>query len=153
MPVWVINIFASEELNRVFVLLTLMTLPVWLLMLLAPSSRTVRRIAHPYFLPPLYAGVWFYLIYLMLTITGTPQVDMQTAGYKEARGLVRHPFVFLMVWCQLQVVNLFVGCILLQKANERKIVIPGELIATWFAAPLGLFFFSLRLWLMRLRLK
>lgn len=146
MPVWIIHLFATKELNQVFLVLTLMTLPVWLMMLLLPTSGFTRRLAHPFFLPPLYALVWAYLFYLMLTITGTPRVNIDAANYKDARGLIRHPFIFLMFWCQMQVINLFVGTILFQKANKMKMLIPGELIATWFAAPLGLFFFSLRLW-------
>ena len=47
MPVWVIELFAGENLDSAYLFVALMTAPIWLAMLIRPQSTIVRFLAQP----------------------------------------------------------------------------------------------------------
>lgn len=141
MPAWLIETFASVMLTRVFWFVTLMTVPVWIGMIFFPKKDIVRSVCRPLGAPLAFVFVWGYLCYKawvlgLPTPTGT--------SFTENRDLAAHPMVFLAGWCQLQVLQVFLGTWVYQDSLRRKLFVPAELLACWIFGPLGLLFYGLR---------
>ncbi len=135
MPLWIIETFGHQELTFAFWLITLMTAPFWLAMILLPGNRMVRRLCHPLLFPFLLCGI---LLYLYWTAWGMGLPDISGHQYRDFRPFVRHPLVFLSLWCKVMILNLFLGMVLFREANRSGIRIPLELILAWITGPLAL---------------
>ncbi len=143
MPVWVIELFGSQQLNQAFWLINGMVAPFWILMILFPYNKWIRWICHPFFVPALLGLFYLYLVYLLITVTGIPPL----AGL-EVRALRRfmdHPIVFLVIWAHYMTVDLFLGMAIYQHAVRRRITVPFELILSWLFGPAGLVAYMIRL--------
>jgi hypothetical protein len=68
-----------------------------------------------------------------------------TASYDAARSFARHPIAFLVLFCNLQIINLFVGVMMYQKAMKCGFRAPIELTLCWVLGALALVPFGLRL--------
>ncbi len=144
MPIWLIEIFGSEDLNNTFVLILLMTAPVWLLMILFPANNMVRGLAQPFLLPPLYCLVLFVLIWKSHQSAVLPD-PFAPISYESAQSFARHPVSFLALFCNLQILNLVVGTCLYQKAFRSGMRVPVELLLCWFFGAVALIPFMVRL--------
>lgn len=146
-----IETFGKTELNQAFWLVLLMTAPVWLLMLFFPSKSWTRVLANPFLFPVLLLGVLGYLYYLLWQL-GVPSIP-QNVQFEASRNFVQHPIVWLIAFCKLQILNLFLGTVLFREAHRMGMrMIPLELLTCWFFGPLGLLVFILHL-LLRLAFK
>lgn len=148
MPGWTIELLAGEKLNRAFWIIMLMPVPVWLMVIVLPGQRWVRHIAHPFLFPVLMLIPLFYLYRELWLLGGI--VWPGGIGYSEASNVVVHPIGFLILWCQVQTLHLFLGLVVFQDACKRGLQIPGELIACWVLGPVGLLVYLLRLLIGRL---
>ncbi|MGF1448825.1 MAG: abscisic acid-deficient protein Aba4 family protein [Opitutales bacterium] len=141
--------FGAGRLSRAFWMLTAMTAPVWLALLLFPHSRWVRRLAHPFFVPALLCGVVLYLLYVLAEVGWPKAPQFHYAGVKSLSG---HPVVFLVLYAAYQTLTLFAGTVIFAEARKRKLHVPIELILTWLTGPLGILAFGGRLalrWVLR----
>lgn len=141
MPGWLIETFASAELTRALWFVTLMTSPVWVLMIFWGGAKPVKAFCRPLIAPVLYVLVWGYLCYQAWEL-GLPSPT--GVGFQENRDLAAHPMVFLALWSQVQVLHLFLGTWIYQDALKRRWPAPAELLACWLFGPLGLFIYALR---------
>jgi hypothetical protein len=148
MPIWLIEIFGAQDLNAAFLIIALMTAPLWIAMILFPDAPYLRQIAQPWVVVPLFSAVLVVLLWKSyasaLLPQWTPGVD-----YESAQSLARHPIAFLVLFCNLQIMNLFVGVMMYQKALRSGFRAPVELTLCWFLGALSLIPFSLRLILRR----
>ncbi|MFP4157364.1 MAG: abscisic acid-deficient protein Aba4 family protein [Opitutales bacterium] len=144
MPIWLIEIFGSEDLNSTFVLILLMTAPVWLLMILLPDRRWVQKMAHPFLLAPLYCLVLFVLLWRSQQSALLPD-PFAPISYESAQAFARHPVSFLALFCNLQILNLAVGAGMYQKARRERMRVPVELLLCWLLGAVALVPFLLRL--------
>lgn len=148
MPIWLIELFGARDLNAAFLVIALMTAPLWIAMILFPHAPYLRQIAHPWVVVPLFSVVLIVLIWKSyssaLLPEWTPGVD-----YESAKSLARHPIAFLVLFCNLQIINLFVGVMIYQKALRSGFRAPVELTLCWFFGALSLIPFGLRLILRR----
>jgi hypothetical protein len=146
MPVWMVELFGSAQLNRAFWMMNLAVTPFWLAMILFPGNELVRKLSHPFFVPALLGLVYLYAVYLLVTVTGIP--PLAGLELKAMRNFVNHPLVFLVVWAHYLAVDLFLGMSIYRDAAARKIPVPVELVLCWIFGPLGLMAYVLRLgWL------
>ena len=143
-----IEYFGAQQLDHVFWLLLLMTVPCWLAMLLLPGQPAVRRIASPFFLPLVYLPV---LIYLLLTFQDRALLPPPPSGadFRAFKGLVIHPMAILIILCHVQIAFLAIGTLIFQKACQLRIRAPLEILLAWFTGPLALAPFAIRLLLRR----
>ncbi len=141
MPAWLIETFASALLTRAFWFVTLMTSPAWIAMIFFPGNNWVKAVCRPLVAPVAYTMVWAYLAWQAWTL-GLPEPT--GTSFQESRDLAAHPMVFLGGWCQLQVLQLFLGTWIYQDALKRKWAVPAELLACWIFGPLALFIYALR---------
>lgn len=148
MPIWLIELFGAQELDTAFLVIALMTAPLWLAMIVFPSAPYLRQIAQPWLVVPLFSVVLVVLLWKSydsaLLPQWTPGVD-----YDSAQSLARHPIAFLVLFCNLQIMNLFVGVMIYQKALRGGFKAPIELTLCWFLGALSLIPFGLRLILRR----
>lgn len=151
MPVWFIETFGSADLEAAFVLILLMTAPVWLLMIFFHEANWVRLVAQPYLLGPLYCAVLFILIWRAQESALLPD-PFAPISYESARHFARHPVSFLALFCNLQILNLVVGCALFQKARSLRMRVPIELLLCWLFGAVALVPFLIRLLLSRKKL-
>lgn len=135
MPLWIIETFGHGDLTRAFWLITGMTVPFWLAMLLLPRSRLIQRLCHPLLFPFLLCGILVYMYWSAWSI-GLPAVGGH--DYHDIRPLIRHPLFFLSLWCKVMILNLFLGMVLFRDASSRGMRIPVELILAWAFGPLAL---------------
>ncbi|QYY36143.1 abscisic acid-deficient protein Aba4 family protein [Ruficoccus sp. ZRK36] len=147
MPGWTIELLAGERLTRGFWLILAMPVPFWLAVIFFPSSQVVRRICHPMVAPTILLIPLLYLYYQTWELGG--MVWPGGIGYTEAQSVVLHPMGFLILWCQLQIMHLFLGLVLFQHACRVGLRIPGELIACWVLGPIGLLVYLVRLLIKR----
>jgi hypothetical protein len=141
MSPWLIETFGERQLTQALWAINLMTLPVWIAMILFPGSNLVQRLASPYLLPVIFTGFLVYLYFLSWSM-GLP--DFGGYHYRAARTFLHHPLVFIALWCKLQILNLFMGCVIFQEANRLRLRVPLELALSIFFGPLGLAVFALR---------
>lgn len=150
MPVWLIEIFGSGDLNRTFVFILLMTAPVWLVLIIWHDADWVRPLAQPYLLPPLYCLVLLFLLWRSHQSALLPD-PFAPISYELARDFARHPISFLALFCNLQILNLTVGLCLYQKARQLRMRVPVELLLCWLFGAVALLPFALRLWITKKR--
>ena len=144
MPIWLIEIFGSKDLNSTFVFILVMTAPVWLLMILLHDRKWVRKLAQPYLLAPLYCIVLFVLLWRSQQSALLPD-PFAPISYESAQSFARHPISFLALFCNLQILNLTVGTCMYQKACRLRMRVPVELLLCWLLGAVALVPFVLRL--------
>ncbi len=143
MPVWVVELFGNQQLNRAFWLVNGSVAPFWILMMLIPDKKWVRRICHPFFVPALLSCFYLYLVYVLMTTTGVP--PLAGLEVRAMRRFIDHPIVFLVIWAHYMTVDLFLGMTIYQHAARRRLWIPGELLLCWLFGPAGLVAYMIRL--------
>ena len=144
MPVWLIEIFGARDLDAAFLVIALMTAPLWIAMIAFPDARYLRRVAQPWLVVPLFSVVLIVLLWKSYQAAAFP--DLVTAAtYDSARSFARHPIAFLVLFCNLQIINLFMGVMMYQKAMKSGFRAPVELTLCWFLGALALVPFGLRL--------
>lgn len=144
MPIWLIETFGSGHLDSTFLLILLMTAPVWLAMIALPQSALVRSLAQPFLLTPLYCIVLFILLWKSHQSAVLPN-PYAPITYESAREFSRHPISFLAIFCNLQILNLTVGIMIYQKAMRSGMRAPVELLLCWFVGAIAVIPFALRL--------
>lgn len=148
MPVWFIEIFAARDLDAAFLFIALMTAPFWIAMIAFPYARYLRQVAQPWLLVPLYSLVLLALIWKSYQAAALPET-IPSASYDAARSFTRHPIAFLVLFCNFQIINLFMGIMMYQKAMRSGFRAPLELTICWFLGVLALIPFCFRLMLRR----
>lgn len=144
MPIWLIETFGSGHLDSTFLLILLMTAPVWIAMIALPDSRVVRSLAQPFLLTPLFCVVLFILLWKSHQSAVLPN-PYAPITYESAREFSRHPISFLAIFCNLQILNLAVGTVIYQKAMRSGMRVPVELLLCWFVGAVAVIPFALRL--------
>lgn len=144
MPIWLIETFGSGDLDQTFLLILLMTAPVWVAMIAFPETRIVRVLAQPFLLPPLYCVVLFILLWKSHQSAVLPD-PYAPITYESARQFSRHPISFLALFCNLQILNLIVGTMIYQKSVRSGMRAPIELLICWFVGAIAAIPFALRL--------
>jgi len=144
MPIWLIEYFGASELDSAFILIALMTAPVWIAMIFFPRLIFLKGIAHPFIIPPFYAVVLIVLLWKSYHASVLPEAITQ-ASYSGAREFAEHPVAFLALFCNLQILNLAAGTMIYQKAMRSGFRAPVELTLCWLFGALALIPFSLRL--------
>ncbi|TVP79871.1 MAG: DUF4281 domain-containing protein [Puniceicoccaceae bacterium] len=148
MPIWLIELFGARDLNNAFLFLALMTAPLWIAMIAFPRMRYLRQVAQPWVVIPLYSVVLAVMLWKSYEAGMLPRWT-PGVSYDAAQSLARHPIAFLVLFCNLQIINLFVGMMMYQKAIRSGFNAPIELTLCWFLGALSLIPFGLRLILRR----
>ena len=144
MPVWLIETFGGRDLQNAFFFIGFMTLPVWLLMICFPRSAITRRLARPWLVVPLYVCVLFVILWKSYHASLLPAIPL-SFGYAGAQELMSHPIIFLVLFCNLQIINLFMGVMIYKKAVQCGFRAPVELFFCWLLGAIALVPFCLRL--------
>lgn len=142
MPAWLIDLFGSRQINHAFWWLTLAPLPVWIALVVYPHHAWTRRLASPFFVPPLLGLAYAVLLWRLIDFGAPP--PPASAAARSTRLFLLHPLVFLVLWAHLQMANLFVAAVLLEDARRHKLRIPGELALCWLFAPLAVLAYTAR---------
>jgi hypothetical protein len=144
MPIWLIELFGARDLDAAFLFIALMTAPFWIAMIAFPSAPYLRRMAQPWLLVPLFTVVLIVLLWKSYQSAVLPEL-VSTASYDTARSFAQHPIAFLVLFCNLQIINLFMGVMIYQKAMRCGFRAPVELTLCWFLGALALIPFGIRL--------
>ncbi|ADE54167.1 ABA4-like family protein [Coraliomargarita akajimensis] len=144
MPIWIIESFGNEVLQQAFLVIALMTAPVWLGMIFFPRSKIVQHLANPWVLPPVYCTALVLLVWTALDASLLPQV-VDEFSYNEAKSFSRHPMAFLLLFCNWQIINLAVGTAMYQRASRGRFSAPVELTLCWLFGAWALLPFACRL--------
>jgi hypothetical protein len=144
MPVWLIELFGARDLDHAFVLIALMTAPVWIGMIVFPRADWVRLVARPLLVAALYSLVLCVLLWQSYQAMALP-VPITGAGYAAARNFSAHPITFLALFCNLQILNLALGTMMYQKATRHGFRASIELTLCWGLGALAVVPFALRL--------
>lgn len=147
MSPWFIEFFGSRELNRAFLMLLGMTAPVWILLLLPGRPNVARHLSSPFLFPVLLVPVWLYMTHTAYSLSRLPAIS--TVDYQAARSIARHPLLLLVFICHIQILNLFLGCVIYRDSLKRRKNAAPALLLTWFAGPAGLLFYALQRFLGR----
>ncbi|MDQ8193133.1 DUF4281 domain-containing protein [Coraliomargarita sp. SDUM461004] len=139
-----IELFGARELDTLFLVITLMTAPFWIAMIAFPRARYMRWIAQPWSVVPLFSLILLILLWRSYQAALLPEV-VTTASYDAARSFADHPIAFLVLFCNLQIINLFLGVMMYQKARQSGFQASVELTLCWFFGALALIPFSIRL--------
>ena len=144
MPIWFIEFFGAGDLDATFMVIALMTAPFWIAMIGLPSAPYLRQVAHPWLIVPLFALILLVLIWKSYHVASLLEITSM-ANYESARNFANHPIAFLILFCNLQIINLFLGVMIYQKAMRSGFRAPVELSLCWFLGALALIPFGIRL--------
>jgi len=144
MPIWLIEFFGARDLDAAFLVIALMTAPFWIAMIAFPSTPYLRQVAQPWLVVPLFTVVLAVLLWKSYQSAVLPNV-VSTASYDAAQNFAQHPIAFLVLFCNLQIINLFMGVMIYQKAMRSGFRAPVELTLCWFLGALALIPFGIRL--------
>lgn len=143
MPVWVIELFAGENLDSAYLFVALMTAPIWLAMLLRPQSSLVRLLAQPIVVCTAYSLICGWILWRAYAAAALP--DLYANGVvTPMRRMLQHPILLLIVFCQYQILCLLIGTALFQRANRLQQRIPLELLTTWCFGVFGVLIYCMR---------
>ncbi len=144
MPIWLIEVFGTVDLDATFIVIALMTAPFWIAMIGFPSAPYLRQVAQPWLVVPLFTVILLVLLWKSYHAGSMPEI-ISSVDYESARNFANHPVAFLILFCNLQIVNLFMGVMIYQKAMRSGFRAPLELILCWFLGALALIPFCIRL--------
>ena len=144
MSIWLIELFGEGDLNATFMVIALMTAPFWIAMIGFPSAPYLRQVTQPWLVVPLFTVILLALLWKSYHAASLPEIIL-TVNYESARNFTNHPIAFLILFCNLQIVNLFLGVMIYQKAMRSGFRAPVELTLCWFLGTLALIPFSIRL--------
>jgi hypothetical protein len=144
MPIWLIELFGARDLDAAFLVIALITAPLWIAMIAFPRAPYLRQIAQPWSVVPLFAVVLVVLLWQSYQAAIFPRI-VSTASYDAARSFAEHPIAFLILFCNLQIINLFMGVMIYQKSMRCGFRAPIELTLCWFLGALALIPFGIRL--------
>jgi hypothetical protein len=148
MPIWLIDVLGARDLDNAFLILALMTFPVWIGMICLPDARLVRLLAHPLIVVPIYCTVLFVLLWKCYQASVFPD-PIREISYSSAKGLARHPVAFLTFYCNFQIMNLALGTMMYQKTLRAGFRAPVELVFCWLLGAPAFVPFVIRLLLRR----
>ncbi|MGZ0708832.1 abscisic acid-deficient protein Aba4 family protein [Coraliomargarita sp. W4R53] len=134
--------------DAAFLMIALMTAPCWIAMIAFPGARYLRQLAQPWLVVPLFTAVLLVLLWKSYQSAVLP-VAVSAASYDAARSFAHHPIAFLVLFCNLQIINLFMGVMIYQKAMRCGFRAPVELTLCWFLGALALIPFGIRLLIRR----
>ncbi|MGJ8639937.1 MAG: abscisic acid-deficient protein Aba4 family protein [Opitutaceae bacterium] len=144
MPIWLIEYFGAEDISTVFIALAAMTVPFWIGMIFFPRASVIRQLARPFLIAPLYCSVLLLLVWKAYDASLLPD-PITNASYGAARTFSDHPIAFLILFCNFQILNLFLGTMMYQKALRDGFKAPIELALCCFFGAFSLVPFSIRL--------
>ena len=101
MPIWLIEFFGASDLDLAFVLIAVMTAPIWLAMILCPQARLTQAIAQPLLVGLCFAVLLVILLWKSYAAAGFPDLILYLR-YDDAQQFARHPVAFLVLFCNLQ---------------------------------------------------
>lgn len=143
MPVWVIELFAGENLDSAYLFVALMTAPIWLAMLIRPQSTIVRFLAQPVVVCGAYSLICGWILWRAYAAAALP--DLYANGVvTPMRRMLQHPILLLIVFCQYQILCLLIGTALFERANRLQQRIPLELLTTWCFGVFGVLIYCMR---------
>ncbi|MCB1120535.1 MAG: DUF4281 domain-containing protein [Verrucomicrobiae bacterium] len=145
MPVWIVEFFGEAKLNQLFWIITGSTAPFWILMIFFGRVRWVKQLCHPWLIPPLLGALYIYTVYLVFTITRSPEVPEATM--RGVRAFWMHPFLFLSLWAHRMILDLFCGMMLNRTQEGEGPTGKFSLLLIWIFGPIGLMVFALRYWM------
>jgi len=109
-----------------------------------PSAPYLRQVAQPWLVVPLFTVILLVLLWKSYHVGSMPEI-ISSLDYESARNFANHPIAFLILFCNLQIVNLFMGVMIYQKAMRSGFRAPLELILCWFLGAIALIPFCIRL--------
>lgn len=109
-----------------------------------PSAPYMRQIAQPWLVVPLFTVILIVLLKKSYHAGSMPEI-ISILDYGSARNFANHPIAFLILFCNLQIVNLFMGVMIYQKAMRCGFRAPLELLLCWFLGAIALIPFCIRL--------
>ena len=144
MPIWFIELFGAGDLDTTFMVIAVMTFACWVAVVGFPSAPYVRQVAQPWLVVPLFTVILLLLIWKSYHAASLPEIK-SIANYVSVRNFANHPISFLILFCNLQIINLFMGVMIYQKAMRSGFRAPVELTLCWFLGALALIPFGIRL--------
>lgn len=104
----------------------------------------MRCVARPFLITPLYCCVLFVLVWKAYDASILPD-PIVNATYESARDFSDHPIAFLLLFCNFQILNLFLGTMMFQQAIKRGFRVPIELAICYFLGAFALVPYAIRL--------
>ena len=144
MPIWLIEWFGAVDLDAIFIFIALTKAAFWIAMIGFPSAPYLRQVAHPWLVVPIFTVILLVLLLKSFHAGSMPGI-ITSVGCEAARKFANHPIAFLILFCNLQIANLFMGVVIYQKAMRSGFRALVELILCWFLGALALNPFCMRL--------
>ena len=142
--VWIVELFGEARLNLLFWIITGSTAPFWVMMIFFGRYHWVKQFCHPWLIPPLMGGLYLYCIYMLFTVTASPEVP--DATMKSMRLFWSHPFLFMALWAHRMIFDLFCGMMLNRTKEGEGWTGKLSLLLIWLLGPIGLMIFAVRYW-------
>jgi len=131
-------------------------IPLWLLIILAPSSKITQGLVNNLFIPFIMALTYGYLAFEQIYPSGTfddfikkDPLDVLNnfklyLGLDELMSLMDNTLFVLIFWIHFLALSLFLGIWIAKDAIKQginKFIVIFPLILTYFSGPVGLFLY------------
>ena len=74
MPIWLIEVFGAVDLDATFIVIALMTAPIWIAMIGFPNAPYLRQVAQPWLVVPLFTLILLGLLWKSFYAGSMPEI-------------------------------------------------------------------------------
>jgi hypothetical protein len=125
-------------------------IPLWLLIIFSPNSKSASILINNIFLPLILASTYIYLVYQLINPdtfllikkkTGFLEIFQLYLGIDQLSSVLSNKIFLLVFWIHFLSLSIFLGLWISKDAirlNIHKYVVIVPLILTYFTGPVGL---------------
>jgi hypothetical protein len=138
------NLLSLLTLENIYLIANWGVIPFWLLLIVLPNHRITNFFVQSIIIPLLLGAGYAYLSYNIYLNGNIFQGFELYSGLDGLYSMFSNETLLLIFWLHFLAISLFTGAWIVRDSNKYfipKIITIPSLILTYFAGPIGIFFY------------
>ena len=138
------NLLSLLTLENIYLITNWGVIPFWLLLIVLPNHRITNFFVQSIIIPLLLGAGYAYLSYNIYLNGNIFQGFELYSGLDGLYSMFSNETLLLIFWLHFLAISLFTGAWIVRDSNKYfipKIITIPSLILTYFAGPIGIFFY------------
>ena len=138
------NLLSLLTLENIYLIANWGVIPFWLLLIVLPNHRITNFFVQSIIIPLLLGAGYAYLSYKIYLNGNIFQGFELYSGLDGLYSMFSNETLLLIFWLHFLAISLFTGAWIVRDSNKYfipKIITIPSLILTYFAGPIGIFFY------------